>query len=333
MAIILRQARPAIQIANGSFDKLYEPWLELENSRATIEHAISCVGRLESSDKSFPYLATAFLVAENIILTTRHVVETFAVGIGDKHLRFRDDRKVWINFKAETADDVSDCAAVTEPVFIHPYWDVAALRIETHRAFLQLQTSPPQKESIAVAIGYPAFDMRNDADLQNHIFDSIYNVKRLMPARIQGETTTESYGRSVRAISHDASTLGGTAGAPLLDVTTGAVVGVNFAGRFLEANYAIPAWELMRDPRVRNHLDLPEPDWMSLWDEPVAQAGVPGMNAIKTYNYLSFEEILELCGLLLQGFPEDEQIPACLKEFHPRLLLLYQSEPTQRKSS
>jgi V8-like Glu-specific endopeptidase len=327
MAIILPQARPAIQIANGTFGQFTEPWLELEKSRAVIEDAIGCVGRLETSDKTYPFLSTAFLVAESVILTTRHVVETFAVGIGDKQLRFRDDRKVWINFKAEKDEDESDCAAVTQILFIHPYWDVAALRIEAQRPYLSLQTYPPEKDTTVVAVGYPAFDMRNDADLQNRIFAGVFNRKTLMPARIHGETMLDSYGRSVRTISHDASTLGGTTGAPLINVTSGDVVGVHFAGKYLRGNSAVPAWELMRDSRVRRHLNLPEPDWMSDWDQspavsqsPLVPAFEPNDNLFKTYSYLSFENLLELCGLLLIGFPDDEKIAVLFRGIPPELV-------------
>lgn len=323
-SIIIPNARPAIRTENGSFGKLEEPWLELENFRHVIEHAISCVGRIESSDKSIPFMGTAFLVAEDVVLTTRHVVATFASGIGDRQLRIRDDRLVWINFKAETSDDAADCAAVTEVLFIHPYWDVAALRIERQRSFLPLQVSPLQYDSPSIVIGYPAFDMRNDADLQNRIFDNIYNVKRIMPGRVLGEDFIESYGHTVKVITHDASTLGGTAGAPLLDIRTGSVIGVNFAGVYLKANYAVPAWELMRDPRVRRHL---EPSWMSLWDKPddregktIAHASEPSVNPTRKYSYVSQEIILELCGLLLQGFPDDERISVLFCGIPPELV-------------
>ena len=42
-------------------------------------------------------------------------------------------------------------------------------------------------------------------------------------------------------VLHDCSTLGGNSGSVLLDLATGEAVGLHFAGRFLEANYAVPA--------------------------------------------------------------------------------------------
>ena len=51
---------------------------------------------------------------------------------------------------------------------------------------LRLSAAPPEElagRDIAV-IGYPAKDWRNDSELQDRIFGSIYNVKRLQPGKI-----------------------------------------------------------------------------------------------------------------------------------------------------
>ena len=40
---------------------------------------------------------------------------------------------------------------------------------------------------------------------------------------------------------HDCSTVGGNSGSVLVDLATGEAIGLHFAGRFLEANYAVPA--------------------------------------------------------------------------------------------
>jgi endonuclease G len=40
---------------------------------------------------------------------------------------------------------------------------------------------------------------------------------------------------------HDCSTLGGNSGSVLIDLATGRAIGLHFAGRFLEANYAVPS--------------------------------------------------------------------------------------------
>ena len=99
-------------------------------------------------------------------------------------------------------------------------------------------------------VGYPAFDPRNDTAVQNTVFGGFYYVKRLQPGKLQKRGAIDSFGKSVSAATHDSSTLGGNSGSALVDPATGQVVGLHFAGVYLEANYAVPTAELARDPRV-----------------------------------------------------------------------------------
>jgi Trypsin-like peptidase domain len=81
-------------------------------------------------------------------------------------------------------------------------------------------------------------------------------VKRLQPGVIRGRAEVQSSGNRVAAITHDASTLGGNSGSPVIDVDTGEVVALHFAGEYLKANYAVPMYELARDPRVAPKLNF-----------------------------------------------------------------------------
>ena len=65
------------------------------------------------------------------------------------------------------------------------------------------------------------------------IFGDVYDKKRLAPGQV-----TEA---RPDVVLHDCSTLGGNSGSVVLDLATGEAVGLHFAGRFLEANYAVPA--------------------------------------------------------------------------------------------
>lgn len=327
MAIIHKHQRPAIRIRDDSFESMRGPWLELEKDRTVIEHAVRSVGRLESSDDWTPFLGTAFLVAHGVAMTTRHVVETFSNGIGDGKIELDPNRTVWLNFRAEEEADLVERAKVTEVVFIHPYWDVAAVRVDTDRSFLKLEAFRPEENSIAAVIGYPARDMRSERSVQDQIFEGIYNVKRILPGRICGEKKWNSFGNSVTAMTHDASTLGGTSGAPVIDTKTGRVVGVTFAGQYLLANYAVPADELMKDSRVRHHLNMHEPVWMPLWDAPQEQKsesslaiGTGSDFSVKSFSYLPHSQLLQLCELLIQSFPDDKQISTLFVGIPPEFL-------------
>ncbi len=71
-------------------------------------------------------------------------------------------------------------------------------------------------------------------------------------------------------LTHDASTLGGNSGSAVIEVDTGEVVALHFAGEYLKANYAVPMYELARDSRVASRLNFegthpPTNDWAPAW--------------------------------------------------------------------
>ena len=101
-----------------------------------------------------------------------------------------------------------------------------------------------------VVIGYPALDPRNDIPLQNQIFEGKYEVKRLQPGKLRKRASIRSFESTVSAATHDSSTLGGNSGSAVIDVATGEVVALHFAGQYLKANYCVPTFELARDPRI-----------------------------------------------------------------------------------
>ena len=114
------------------------------------------------------------------------------------------------------------------------------------------------------------------------IFAGVFNVKRLQPGQLRDVASVNSFGHPVEAVTHDSSTLGGNSGSAVVDVKTGEVVGLDFAGVYLERNYAVPAHELALDRRVVEagvnfdaqiaNTGVP---WESFWDraDPEAPAG------------------------------------------------------------
>jgi hypothetical protein len=69
---------------------------------------------------------------------------------------------------------------------------------------------------------------------------------------VLGTRAYPSFGRTVSTLAHDSSTLGGNSGSAVVDVSSGRVVGLHFAGEYRDANYAVPAYELARDGFVRD---------------------------------------------------------------------------------
>ena len=289
-SIILPYERPVLNVVNDRFSapsqRLWR-YLADDGPRARIERACLAIGRVELvGDTIKPYLGTGFMVGDGLLITNRHVADDFVAGVGTT-LRFicglggRVDLERW----NQPSDGL--ILRVEAAEMVHPWWDAAILRVSgfpAGRKALRLLAEPPNPlEGRAVAaIGYPAFDSRCPTDIQNRVFGGVYGVKRLQPGLISAATSqVQSFGKLVEALGHDCSTLGGNSGSALVDIETGYIVGLHFGGSYLVSNYAVPAWELCADERVRKVGILFEGspgtagEWVSAWQtltSPAAEA-------------------------------------------------------------
>jgi endonuclease G len=187
-------------------------------------------------------------------MTNRHVAAIFASGLGTRGLNFIAGRSAGIDFKRDAhAGQVFDVRNIR---LIHPYWDMAILEVEGVPANIRPLTlavsdarDMPDASEVVV-VGYPAFDPRNPATVQNDIFRERFQVKRMQPGALHGAGQTDSFGKLVPAARHDCSTLGGNSGSAIVSLETGQVVALHFGGRYLETNFAVPTGALARDSRV-----------------------------------------------------------------------------------
>lgn len=257
-AIIFEDIRPAIDIVDGAFTVTHPLWTKLSSdakTRKRIEAAIPLVGRIELPGQTrIPYGGTGFVVGAGLIMTNRHVAELFAEGLGDRRLAFRTGAAAGIDLKREHGRPDGTVLSVRKVAMIHPYWDMALLQVDGLPAIEPLKLGLADARELAgrdiFIIGYPAFDPRNPAAVQNDVFQGRYGVKKLQPGQLQGGVETSSFGKLVPAATHDISTLGGNSGSAVFDLATGEVLGLHFGGRFHERNYAVPAAALSRDGRV-----------------------------------------------------------------------------------
>jgi endonuclease G len=215
------------------------------------------------------------VVGQGLIATNRHVAQIFAQGLG-LTIRYRaGDAAIDFKRQVDAPDDERTAYLSVRAVeMIHPYWDMALLRVDglpTDR-MLRLSVKSPEEllDRNVVVIGYPARDERNDVALQDRIFNRTYNVKRLQPGVIRTRAKVQSFENTVNAVTHDASTLGGNSGSAVIEVDTGEIVALHFAGEYLKANYAVPMYELARDSRVASRLNFagtlsPTNDWAPAW--------------------------------------------------------------------
>jgi endonuclease G len=256
-AIVLPKERPVVDVVGGTYATPAAPFQHFggEAVRTTIEAAVPAIGRIELPDHpSLPYGGTGFVVGDGLLMTNRHVAELFAQGIGRDELSFRTGQTAAIDFLRERDRAESRLFAIERVVMVHPYWDMALVIAAGLDGVtpLRLSVAPPsdlREQEIAV-IGYPALDTRNNVELQNRIFGNVFNVKRLQPGKLRELADIRSFGHAVRAVTHDSSTLGGNSGSAVIHVASGAVVALHFAGRYLEANFAVPTDALALDRRV-----------------------------------------------------------------------------------
>ena len=277
-AIVLPRNRPVAFVRGESYDDLDGPWVSLNDDviKKRIASLLPLIGRVEvPSSPILPYAGTGFVVGQGLIATNRHVAQLFSQGLG-LTIRYRAGDAA-IDFKRQIDapdDDRTAYLSVRAVEMIHPYWDMALLRVDdlpTDR-MLRLSVKSPEElvDHNVVVIGYPARDERNDVALQDRIFNRTYNVKRLQPGVIRARAKIQSFENTVNALTHDASTLGGNSGSAVIEVDTGEVVALHFAGEYLKANYAVPMHELARDSRVASRLNFegtlpPTNDWAPAW--------------------------------------------------------------------
>jgi len=285
-AIIDADLRPVIDVIGGKYQSTHPLWRQLstdEGIRSRLEACMASIGRIElPGHPKLPYGGTGFVVGKGLVMTNRHVAEIFGSGLGTRALAFKPDRKAGLDFLREQGQPTGTVFAVTRVVMIHPFWDMAILAVDglEQRPILRLSLNDARDiegHDIAV-VGYPAFDPRNPADVQDDVFAGRYGVKRLQPGELHDGMKTASFQKLVPAATHDCSTLGGNSGSAVIDLDTGNVLALHFGGRFREQNFAVPASELARDQRVTDSGVLfagnPQPDetdWAEWWDRADAE--------------------------------------------------------------
>lgn len=256
-AIIIPDKRPAIDVFKSTYTVHHVDWLHLDQgpARQVLEPLFRSIGRIElPRHPKYPYGGTGFVVGKDLLMTNRHVAEIFAEGIGEE-IRLRTGVEAGIDFIKERDATATQYLQVRRVRMIHPYWDMALLQVQgldANHPSLSLSPRSPEdlsKREVAV-IGYPAFDPRNNAFVQNEVFGGKYGIKRLQPGYVTGRRITNSFEHPVNALAHDASTLGGNSGSCIIDTKTGEVLGLHFGGLYLDANYGVPSFELARDSRV-----------------------------------------------------------------------------------
>jgi endonuclease G len=249
-SIVMRRQRPVLAIRDNVAKLIFideadsEIWGErLKKARPLLDRAIPAVGRIDLTGARLDWVGTGWLVAENIIVTNRHVANEFAArseGFAFK-MGLNGQISADVDFLQEIDNSKRLVFKLLKPLHIEepPGPDVAFFEIEIVSGNaklaepIDLATMIVNTENVAT-IGYPAYDSRiPEPDLMERIYGKIYNKKRLAPG---GVTQIES-----TRLCHNCTTLGGNSGSVVFDLTNGQAVGLHFSGSFLATNYAVRA--------------------------------------------------------------------------------------------
>jgi endonuclease G len=251
--IVLRVGRPVLVVVGGTprlefADTESEVWRSrLHAARDHLQRAARAVGRIDVSGlPELQYVGTGWLVEQNTILTNRHVAREFGRRTRGRFTfkKGTDARPIGasIDFYQEVGRADRLEFQIVEILHIEDEAgpDFALLRVEDVSSRqevappIPLAAAPARPGQQVAVIGYPARDSRvPDDQLMQSIFGDVYDKKRLAPGQV-----TEA---RPDLLLHDCSTVGGNSGSVLVDLATGEAIGLHFAGRFLEANYAVPA--------------------------------------------------------------------------------------------
>ena len=135
---------------------------------------------------------------------------------------------------------------------VHPVWDIAFLRVDrkTDRPPAPLLSTKPQRlDGQTVVIGWPHLDLRGEEDVFRAITRNTFGQLMVLPGKQLGLTKQASFSRTLEAVTTLIIT-GAGAGAPVLDLDANAVAGFTFGSMYLVGSFAVPTWDLWRDPKV-----------------------------------------------------------------------------------
>jgi hypothetical protein len=254
--VLLLYGRPALLVDGATLAGAPPFWNLLEDQREDIEMAQRGVGRIELlGHPEYDWAGTAFLVNDNTLMTTCRVAEAF-VERRAEGWQFRPGISTWMNYRGSYQEVPNASYRVRAVLGVHDRYDLALLEVErpqvngTNPAPLALaaEAPAPLDGRPAYLIGYPVRDARrNEPETVARIFRDVYNVKRVQPGQLRGALTFHD----VQFLRHDCAPLGQNAGAPLLDLETHQVLGLQMTSRYLEAGTAVPLYVLRDDPLLR----------------------------------------------------------------------------------
>jgi hypothetical protein len=234
-AAILKSSLAVVNFADGRIDRSKnENWsLSLDDSAAGIEAAASSVGYLRGGKTTqvLTYAGTGFLIGPDLVATAGFVLNSLT-----------DTREGLLSgppIEFVLGDSIGDAASrafrVTEVAGIltgNDRTSIAILRVPglvgAGKKPIAVSDSFKQADGTRIGVvGYPAFDARVPSEFMAVLFNNTFGRKRLMAGYLMPASTDHA-----GEIAHNAPTIGGVGGGPILDIASGQAIGVHFGGTF-----------------------------------------------------------------------------------------------------
>jgi hypothetical protein len=274
-------SRPVLPAKPGNPRQLTDTWLK-NGADQYVAKAIPSVGLITGPDGKNP-LATAFMVGDGVAMTITY--QSLAggekmVARGSLDERQLAGEKLVVSFDPEPAANGAKRFAVKKVLYRNPSTYVTLLAIEGSADLpppLALESETPGDGMVGQSVfatGYVFEDSRIPPEVFNAVFPPPYGDKRVSLGKIiapalptsltgnappVGERATPAQ-MAIPAVGrtgdlfHDCSTAGGSAGAPVISLTTGKVVGVHYAGSYRVTNAAVPSWKILQSQEVQRLL-------------------------------------------------------------------------------
>ena len=266
-------ARPALRVVDDSIPAIPESWKRLKTAHDSVIRRIRGVGRIDTNTRQ--HVGTGWLVAENLVLTNRHV----AAGLSGLDSHFDPDwvdklpaavvatntlwdqdparRAVWDPAEAPSAASAA-VGTITRIRAFHLLLDMALLDVigvaDSRSLVLRVHASPPAAlagHDVYLA-GYPAVNPPHGVSPQvaKLLFRdaAASGLKRVSPGQLVALVKDLPIAADQPRESHDGSTLGGSSGSPVIDFDNHRVVALHYKGQYGVANYAVPLWLVKDEP-------------------------------------------------------------------------------------
>ena len=292
---VLASARPALLVEDGvvqresqqrtiNVDPLWDRLFELESSRLSVQRAavasglFTIVGEPSNGSDIPPMPGMGFAIGDGLIATAAYsILEPLLQATeADQVVEIPEEWEADFVF-ADRWPDGSDETIKRHRILRIFYVgapssvQLALLEIDGHDTELippleidldAIQTLSPR--GFVCLVGFPESDSR----LPSEFMDALLGAeggghKRVMPGRVVRLPSANAAPRvsliEGNAIIVDASTSGGTGGAPLIDLVSGRLTGVNFAGRWQSLEdgkfaYSAPIPWLFPSERMRTFI-------------------------------------------------------------------------------